>query len=100
MNLNKTDIINYLIDRKNHFYSAYKVVRIGLFGSFALGTEKEESDIDILIEFEENTTLIYDKKFELREEIEKDLQRSVDLCRVKSIKSAFKEAILSEAIFV
>ncbi len=30
----------------------YKVKRIGLFGSFARGEQREDSDIDFLVEFE------------------------------------------------
>jgi tRNA nucleotidyltransferase (CCA-adding enzyme) len=54
MNFDKTDIIAYLLSKKEYFYSTYRIVQIGLFGSFARGTEKDESDIDILIEFESN----------------------------------------------
>lgn len=33
----------------------YKVERIGLFGSYARGEQKKQSDIDFLVEFEEPT---------------------------------------------
>ena len=70
-----------------------------MFGSYARGTATPQSDIDLLIEFEENTPEIFDKKFEFREEVAKELNLNVDVCRVKSIKSAFRHDILSEAIF-
>ena len=33
----------------------YSVSKIGVFGSYARGEEKESSDIDILVEFQETT---------------------------------------------
>jgi predicted nucleotidyltransferase len=97
--MNKTDILDYLQKKKDYFHSTYQIVQIGLFGSYARGTQTEDSDIDILIEFEENTTSIFDKKFAFREEIETEFNHGVDVCRIKSIKSAFKGQILAEAVF-
>ncbi|GJQ31601.1 MAG: hypothetical protein HBSAPP04_04400 [Ignavibacteriaceae bacterium] len=97
--MNRNDVLEYLRSKKEYFYSTYRIVQIGLFGSYARGTATPQSDIDLLIEFEENTPEIFDKKFEFREEVAKELNLNVDVCRVKSIKSAFRQDILSEAIF-
>ncbi len=93
------DVLEYLRNKKDYFYTTYRIVKIGLFGSYARGTATPQSDVDLLIEFEENTQEIFDKKFEFREEVARELNLNVDVCRVKSIKSAFKKDILSEAIF-
>ncbi len=98
--VNRTNILDYLEKKKEYFYSTYQIVQIGLFGSYARGTQTEDSDIEILIEFEENTTSIYYKKFAFRQEIETDFNHGVDVCRIKSIKSAFKGQILAEAVLV
>jgi len=36
----------------------YDPIKIGIFGSFAWGENKNDSDIDILVEFKESPTLL------------------------------------------
>jgi len=47
------EIQKILAKHKRELYEKYKIKEIGIFGSFARGEEKEGSDIDILVEFEE-----------------------------------------------
>ena len=63
--------------------SRYGVKRMGLFGSFAKGIQKEDSDIDMVIEFEKPIGL---KFIELAEYIEKLLGRKVDILTSEGIK--------------
>lgn len=41
--------INILKEHENVISSKYHVTRIGIFGSFARGEGKEDSDVDILL---------------------------------------------------
>ena len=41
--------------RDREIKERFHVKKIGLFGSFARGDEKESSDVDIMVEFEEPT---------------------------------------------
>ena len=50
-NISSEKIINMLKDH-NEILRKYEVKRIGLFGSFARGDQKKNSDIDFLVEFE------------------------------------------------
>src|SRR5437764_10068354 len=60
----------------------YGVARFGLFGSFARGQQTDESDIDILIEFEEGRKS-FDNFISLAFFLEELLGRKVDLvCRL------------------
>lgn len=47
------DIKLILIKSKKSLKSKYKIKSLGIFGSYSRGEAKEESDIDILVEFEE-----------------------------------------------
>ena len=38
---------------------AYDIKRVSLFGSYAKGTQKRDSDIDLLVEFSEPSVSIY-----------------------------------------
>ncbi len=71
----------------------FGVRRIGLFGSFAKGEQKEDSDIDILIEFEKPIGL---KFVELAEYLEKVLGRQVDVLTPAGIKGIRIKKIAQE----
>ena len=53
--LNKQYIFNQLAQKKADIQK-FGVRKIGLFGSYVRGEQKENSDIDILIEFEKEKT--------------------------------------------
>jgi hypothetical protein len=48
-------IIDILKRHEQEIKKRFHVKRIGLFGSFARGDEKDSSDVDIMVEFEEPT---------------------------------------------
>jgi predicted nucleotidyltransferase len=48
-------IIDILRRHEQEIKNRFHVKRIGLFGSFARGDEKDTSDVDIMVEFEEPT---------------------------------------------
>ncbi len=58
------------------------VKKIGLFGSFAKGKQKEKSDIDILVNFDKITS---DNFFDLMETLEKLFKRKIDLVIEKNL---------------
>jgi predicted nucleotidyltransferase len=47
------EINNVLSDYKKEIVEKYKVKKIGIFGSYVREEQIDESDIDILVEFEE-----------------------------------------------
>jgi predicted nucleotidyltransferase len=51
--MKKDEIINTLQTDKQFLKENYGVVTIGLFGSYAKGLEKPDSDIDFFVEFNE-----------------------------------------------
>ncbi|GIO36818.1 type VII toxin-antitoxin system MntA family adenylyltransferase antitoxin [Paenibacillus antibioticophila] len=70
--------------------------KISLFGSAARGEEREDSDIDFLVEFEEDKSLF--DLIRLKNELEDLLNRPVDIVTENSIHWKMKDNILSEAI--
>jgi predicted nucleotidyltransferase len=98
--LRREEILNFIrqnrIYLKEHFY----IKKIGLFGSFVHDEQAEDSDIDIIIELEENTPGIYELKEELREFFAKHFNRDVDLAREKYLKSYVKSQIIHEVAYV
>lgn len=95
----RDQILNFISQNKKLFRDNYHIVRIGLFGSYARGEEKPGSDIDILVEFEENTEDLYDLKLQLKEFFNTQLGLDADICREKYIKPGIKDSILKETLY-
>jgi predicted nucleotidyltransferase len=98
--LTKKDILAYLTAHKDEFSKHFGIVKLGLFGSYSRGTEKNESDIDILIELQDNTNDIYRKKQQFKKLLETHFQRKVDIAREKYLSPLAKEAIKGDLLYV
>jgi predicted nucleotidyltransferase len=95
----RDQILNFLSQNKNLFRERYHIIRIGLFGSYARGEQNLKSDLDLLVEFEENTQDLYELKLQLKEYFRKNLGIEVDICREKYIKPRIKNSILKEIVY-
>jgi predicted nucleotidyltransferase len=93
--VNQNQILQYLSVNKNK----YHLKKVGIFGSYARNEQTPESDIDILVEFEDNTSDLTDKKDFLRKDIQSVFNIPVDICREKYIKPVFRQQILSDVIY-
>jgi predicted nucleotidyltransferase len=89
-------ILNYLTSNKDRFQREYHLTRIGIFGSVARGEQTDNSDIDLIVEFEEGTDNLFEIKQKLISEIQSRFKMPVDICREKYIKSFFRSQILLE----
>jgi len=98
--MTKTEILNYLSIHKDDFFQRFGLVKLGLFGSYAKGTNSKESDIDILIELDNDLDDIYEKKRAFRLELERYFQKKVDLAREKYLKPFAKESIMEHVTYV
>jgi uncharacterized protein len=90
-------ILLYLATNKSRFEKDYHLKKIGVFGSMARGEQNKKSDIDLIVEFEDNTPDLYSIKQQLRDEIQAKFNLPVDICREKYIKPIFRNQILTEA---
>ena len=98
--LEQSNILEYLSANKQDISRKYRLKKLGIFGSYARGDQKPESDLDLLIEFEDNTPDLNVKKDFLRKEIQSVFHIHVDICREKYIKPVFRQQILSDVIYV
>jgi hypothetical protein len=98
--IKKEDILSFLTENKDLLFSEYQLVKIGLFGSFSRNEGTEDSDIDLIVEFQPNTQNLAEKKSKIKDLVAKRFNREVDLCREKYIKPYFKNQILQSAIYV
>lgn len=73
----------------------YKVKKFKIFGSFARNEQREDSDIDILVEFSESVGLEF---FALENYLSEILGIKVDLVTEAALKPVIKENVLNEVI--
>ncbi len=87
-----------LVQQKSLLKEKYKVSRVGIFGSYVRSEQTPNSDIDILIDYEEAPSLI--TLIELEHYLEDILKTKVDLVTQKGIKPPLKDAILNEVVYL
>ncbi len=95
--LSKEDIFKLLKQNKAKLKN-HNVKKIGLFGSVLREEHTNESDIDLLVEFDEGKKN-YDNFIELVFFLESLLQRKIDLLTIEALNPYMKPKILKEAYF-
>ena len=93
-------ILDFISKSKPMLQKDYHISKIGLFGSYARDEQSNNSDIDLIVEFEENTNNLYEIKIAIKQFFKQKFGVDVDLCREKYIKPRYKNRILNEAIYV
>ncbi|MFQ5981625.1 MAG: nucleotidyltransferase family protein [Candidatus Heimdallarchaeota archaeon] len=83
-----------LFERIVNFLQQYKIKRIAVFGSFARDAETTESDIDLIVEFQERKSLLDLVTIEIA--LSEAIGIRTDLLTEKSISPYIIDAIKSE----
>lgn len=96
--MTKYDIIEYIKSHREEIKN-FGVEKIGIFGSYAREENTEKSDIDFLVKFA-NVKSKYYAYFGLKNYLEDNFHKKIDLCREEDIKSEFKEEIQRSVIYV
>lgn len=94
------DIKRLLKKHRDELFERYKIKELGIFGSYVRGEQKKGSDIDILVEFDEDNVPDLLEFISIEEGIEKLLGKRVDLLRKDSIRDELREKILKEVIYL
>jgi predicted nucleotidyltransferase len=76
-------------------FSQLGIERVRVFGSVARGEAREDSDIDLLVDFTKTPDLW--TFMDVKDEFEQSLACRVDLVTSKGLHWALKDSILSEA---
>ena len=75
------------------------VTRLGVFGSFARGEAREESDVDVLVAFSPEART-FDNLYIVGDTLEKAFQRRVDLVTEDALSPYLGPEILREVRYV
>jgi hypothetical protein len=95
--ITKEEILNTLAKDKPELQRRFKVRKMALFGSYARGEQRADSDVDILVEVDPSIGLEF---VTLAERIEKLLGVGVDLVSSRAVTSKAMEFIGPELIYV
>jgi predicted nucleotidyltransferase len=93
-------IENTLKAHKDEIYKKYKIKDIAVFGSYIKGKADENSDLDILVEFEFNANLSLLGYIGIENYLSSLLDVKVDLVEKKGLKPFIGQHILNEAIHI
>jgi len=78
----------------------YGVSNIGIFGSYLRGEENKESDLDVLVKFEESAALTLLEFIEMENYLSDILGIKVDLVEKSSLKPRIGKYILEQVIML
>jgi len=92
------DALGTLREHENVMIEHFGVKKVGVFGSFAKGEERIDSDVDILVEFKEGQKT-FGNYMELKFYLEELFERKIDLVIETAIKPRLREQILKEAVY-
>lgn len=94
--LTKREIKQMLLNHRDKLRD-HGVIWLGLFGSYVKEAAHADSDIDLLVEFEE---LSFDRYMGLRIFLEDLFQKKVDLVTANSVKPRLRSRIEKEVEYV
>jgi len=95
--MTKKDILDILDKAKPQLQAGFKVRSLALFGSYARGDQRSDSDVDIMVDVDPSIGLEF---VSLAEKIEELLGLHVDLISSRAIKPSHLKFIEKELVYV
>ncbi len=97
MNASTRDII---IPKIKEYFATQPIVKAWLFGSFSRGEETEDSDVDILVDFDKNARIGLFKYAGIYGDLKELLGREVDLVQNGALKAFAVESAEQDKILI
>ncbi len=98
--MDREAILTYLKIHKNEFAQKYGIETIALFGSFARGSNKKDSDVDIVYSLKDGVKLGFDKYLEFEESLKNIFKTKVDLINEKKLNPLVKMDASKDFIYI
>jgi len=96
--MKRDDVLRILKEHRSEFIDQYQVKSLSLFGSMARNDARDDSDVDLLVEFTSPVGLF--QFIGLQQQLESLLGCKVDLGTPRSLKPRIREEVMQEAIRV
>ena len=91
------EIVTVLKRHRDHLFRAYPIKSMAIFGSYARQENTDESDLDVLVEFNDRIGIRF---IDLADEIEEIVGLKVDLVSKNGVKAEYLKVIDPELIYV
>ncbi len=98
MSITPKDLLTRLRELKPEIATRYKVRGISLFGSVVREEQTETSDVDVLVDLEENADLF--DLVGLGLFLEEELGRKVDVVPKNALRRELRESVFREAVAI
>jgi len=93
--MSREDLLKAIAGRRSEL-ATFHVRSLSVFGSYARDEARADSDIDLLVEFDQPVGLLHFLR--LRRFLEEALGRRVDLATPASLKERIRDRVLAEAV--
>lgn len=94
----KEDLLKTIGSLKDRAMNDYKAEIKGIFGSYVRGEETDESDVDVLVEFQHGADLF--DFVGLSQFLEEHLSCKVDVVVLSSLREELKPHVLREVVYL
>jgi predicted nucleotidyltransferase len=94
----KEEIISILKEKRSDIIQKYHITRIGIFGSVIRDEAGPGSDIDILVDFNDDASLLDHSGLKIY--LEKIFGQPVDVVPERTIRAELRTPILSEVVYI
>lgn len=88
------------VERIRQYFSSQPVIKAWLFGSFALGEERPDSDVDILVAFDQSAKVSLLRHAGMLCDLEDLLNRRVDLVNELSLYPEVRKEVNNDKILI
>lgn len=93
----REEILSILAKEKFQLATKFQLKELSLFGSYARGDQREDSDIDIIVDCDPSIGLDF---VTLADQIEELLGQSADVVSIRAIKPKYWHEIEQDIIYV
>ena len=95
--MNKEQIKDKLLKAVKECAYISDIKRLAIFGSYVSGEARENSDVDVLIDFTENAHVGFFKYVRIRRSLSEMLGLEVDMVTPQALSKYIKDAVLQQA---
>ena len=98
--MDKQEIKGKLLEAVKSDAHRNDIKTVAIFGSYVTGQPSEDSDIDVLIDFEPNAVIGFFALSDIKDHFESFLKKPVDLLTPQAISKYFRNEVLAQAEYV
>jgi hypothetical protein len=96
--MNTPELLEKLKSLRTSAMDRYKAKEIGLFGSFVRRSQSADSDIDLLVDFNDDADLF--DMAGLASFLEDELGRKVDIVPKRALRAELRDSVLREVVAI